>query len=104
MILTDNFEIVHLKGGISAFVELSHYSRSHLSRIIRKHFNMSLHDYVLNLRLDAAYNALVLSKESIEDIAESVGYMSVSHFNKIFKEKFGITPASARKYNGFLTA
>lgn len=94
----------NLKRGIPAFVELSHYSRSHLSRIIKSSFNMSLHDYILNLRLDAAYNALILSRESIEDIAESVGYMSLSHFNKIFKSKYGVTPASVRKYNGFLTA
>ena len=94
----------NLKRGIPAFVELSHYSRSHLSRIIKSCFNMSLHDYILNLRLDAAYNALILSSESIEDIAESVGYMSLSHFNKIFKSRYGVTPASVRKYNGFLTA
>lgn len=93
----------YLKGGISAFVDLSNYSRSHLTRIMRRCFNMSPHEYILNLRLDAACNALVLSRESIEEISESIGYSSVSHFNKIFKARFGVTPAELRKNSGFWT-
>lgn len=93
----------NMKGGIPVFVELSHYSRSHLTRLMRKHFNMSLHEYILNLRLDTAYSDLILSSQSMEEISENLGYASFSHFNKIFKEKYGITPAALRKKNSFRT-
>ena len=93
-----------LKEGVPKFVELSFYSQSHLSRLIKEHFNMTLHEYVLNLRLNAAYNDLILTGESTEFIAEKVGYASLSHFNKIFKEKFKATPAEVRKTRGVWTA
>ena len=93
----------NLKMGVPKFVELSFYSHSHLSRLIKEHFNMTLHDYVLNLRLNAAYNDLILTGESTETIAEKFGYASLSHFNKIFKEKFKATPAEIRKTRGVRT-
>ncbi len=94
----------NLKIGVPKFVELSFYSQSHLSRLIKEHFNMTLHDYVLSLRLNAAYNDLILTGESTEFIAEKFGYASLSHFNKIFKAKFKATPAEIRKTRGIRTA
>lgn len=87
----------HLKGGVEALVKLSGYSRSQLSRIISKSLNTTLHNYILDLKLDTAYSDIILSSESLEDISEKLGYASFSHFNKIFKAKFGITPAVLRK-------
>lgn len=90
-------KLPNLQGGVPTFVALSGYSRSHLTRIIKNQFNISLQEYVMNLRLNTAYNALLLSEQSTEDISYSVGYASISHFNKIFKSKFGITPSELRK-------
>ena len=87
----------NIKAGIPAFLSITHYSQTHLSRIIIKHFGVKLHDYVLDLRLNTAYNDLILTTKGLEEISESVGYNSFSHFNKIFKEKYGITPAALRK-------
>ena len=90
----------NIKRGIPAFLEISHYSQTHLSRILHKYFDMGLHDYILNLRLETAYSDLILTSGSLEEISESVGYNSFSHFNKIFKKKYGITPAVLRKEHG----
>ena len=90
----------NIKRGIPAFLEISHYSQTHLSRILYKYFDMGLHDYILHLRLETAYNDLVLTSKALEEISESVGYSSFSHFNKIFKKKYGITPAVLRKEHG----
>ena len=90
----------NIKRGIPAFLEISHYSQTHLSRILHKYFDMGLHDYILNLRLETAYNDLILTSKALEEISESVGYNSFSHFNKIFKKKYGISPAVLRKEYG----
>ena len=94
----------NLKKGIEAFTALSHYSHSHLARLIKAHFGMSLKRYVNELRLQCAYNNIVLSNESAEEIAENVGFSSFSHFSKIFKERFSTTPAALRKSSGAWTA
>lgn len=93
----------NLKGGIERFAALSGYSKSQLNRLMKKHFNVTLHEYVTNARLEAAYNALILTKVDTESLSESFGYASFSHFNKIFKDKYGITPAALRKQHGSWT-
>ena len=90
----------HYRWRIPAFLEISHYSQTHLSRILHKYFDMGLHDYILTIRLETAYNDLVLTSKALEEISESIGYNSFSHFNKIFKKKYGITPAALRKEHG----
>lgn len=87
----------YLKGGVKAFTELSNYSQSHLTRLMKKYFHTTIHAYILNLRLEAAYHDFLLTPIRPEEICEEIGFKSFSHFNKVFKEKYGITPAALRK-------
>ncbi len=87
----------NLQKGVLAFMELSHFSHSHLSRLVKQHYGVSLQKYIMEQRLQKAYSEILFTDEEIETVSESVGYASFSHFNKIFKERFGITPAALRK-------
>ena len=93
----------NLKEGIQALEQLSGYSRSQLTRLMKRQFSKTPHDYILDLRLSAAYNELIFTAETIEEISEKLGYESLSHFNKIFKSKYGITPAMLRKQHCLMT-
>lgn len=48
-------------------------------------------------RMNMAADALRYSQEPIINIAINVGYASPSHFTKIFKQSYNITPAAYRK-------
>lgn len=87
----------NLREGISALVRISGYSRPQLSRLIKKYRGVTPHEYVLTIRLDRAYQGLILSDTEIDEIAWQVGFSSVSHFYKAFKARFGVTPYSLRK-------
>ena len=93
----------NIKGGTSAMLRISNYSRTQLARIVKKNLNMTIHDYILELRLNTAYNSILYSDKTTEEIAESVGYESLSHFNRIFKQKFGVTPSMLRKKHNINT-
>lgn len=93
----------NLKIGVKRFTELSGYSKSHLSRLMNKHYGITLHQFIINTRLESAYNLLVLTKINMEELSESLGYASFSHFNKIFKCRYGITPAVLRKSRSIWT-
>lgn len=95
--------VENMQLGISKFVELSGYSRSHLTRLIRQYYNCSLHELITQLRLESAYKEIILSKDALEDIAYKVGYSSFSHFQKVFKKAFGVTAATLRKTNAAWT-
>lgn len=87
----------NLKKGIPAFVALSNYSHSHLSRLVKTYFGIGLKSYINELRLLRAYDDLIWTNESAEAISEKLGFSSYSHFSKIFKERFSIPPSSLRK-------
>ena len=93
----------NLRKGIPAFTEISHYSQSHLSRLVQKHFGMSLKQYINELRMQRAYDDILLTDRPAQEIAEDLGFASFSHFRRIFKERFSETPASLRKRQGMRT-
>ena len=92
-----------LRVGIPAALALSHYSQCHLARLVRAHYGMGLKAWVNDLRLQEARRELILTERGIADIADGLGFASHSHFTKIFKQKFGITPAALRKERRILT-
>ena len=93
----------NLKRGIPAWIELTHYSQSHLARMLKKHFGLGVKQYINELRLQAAYEEIVFSPKPFAEISEEIGFASLSHFNKIFKARFAITPAALRKNRGYWT-
>jgi AraC-like DNA-binding protein len=63
----------------------------------REHTTFS--DFVLSERLAAAHRMLrdrQLARQSISDIAFSVGFHDISYFNRTFRRTFGATPSDVR--------
>ncbi len=93
----------NLKGGSERFITLSGYSKTHLTRLMREYYGVTIHEFIRDARLESAYNSLILTSLYPEDISEELGYLSFSHFQQIFKKKYGITPAVLRKKYGSAT-
>jgi transcriptional regulator GlxA family with amidase domain len=53
-------------------------------------------DYVRDLRIHYAAEALVASPDPVPRIARSAGYQNVGHFTRSFKRATGLTPAAYR--------
>ena len=83
--------------GAERMIELSHKSREHLTRSLKKHYGLSLTGYINDLRLNYASNLLINSNTPILDICFNCGFQNVSLFYRVFKKKFGLTPLSFRK-------
>ena len=84
---------------ISEIAEGSHYSYMQLTRLFRKSTGMSMQDYFQFVKLNYAAAQLRLTERLVLDIANDVGISSLSHFNHIFKKRFGVTPGKYRKEN-----
>ena len=93
----------NLRRGIAAATAISHYSQCHLARLVRAQLGMGLKEWINFLRLTAAEEELLLTAKPIPLIAEEVGFSSLSHFSKLFKERFGVTPAAMRRKRQLLT-
>jgi AraC-like DNA-binding protein len=68
-------------------------SRMHLNRKLRALTGQSTHEFIQNMRLEAAREMLA-RQVRIGDIARAVGFRSSSHFARVFREKFGQPPSS----------
>ena len=68
----------------------------HLSRGFRRAFGVTMTDYVRDLRIHYAAEALVASPDPVPRIARSAGYQNVGHFTRSFKRATGLTPAAYR--------
>lgn len=74
-----------------------HFSGAHLSRLIRKETGLTYPEYINNLRMTDSKNLLRNSELSISSIALIVGYREVTHFNRVFKKKVGVSPTKFRE-------
>lgn len=72
-------------------------SRSYLSRHFSEQTGITLQDYVLQTRLEAAANMLRFSEEQIGAIAEYLCFPSQSYFAERFRKQYGMTPGEYRK-------
>ncbi len=63
-----------------------------LSRFFRKRTGKSLIDFQIEARLNFAVGHLMTSDDPIYIAAEKAGYQNLSHFNRQFRAKFGVTP------------
>ncbi|MEE1490669.1 MAG: helix-turn-helix transcriptional regulator, partial [Massilioclostridium sp.] len=79
-------------------------SPSYVSRIIKTHLNQSFASIVHNKKLENACRYLSASDLPVEQVIEIVGYSDVSHFYKIFKQKYGLSPRQYRTQSNKLGA
>ena len=87
----------NIKEGIPAFLRVSGYSHSQLCRLMKKWLDTTPKEYINKVRLEHAYTMIVSSDQRFEEIADAIGFLSVSHFSDLIKKTYGFTPAELRK-------
>jgi AraC-like DNA-binding protein len=65
---------------------------NYLSRIFKSEVGVSLTAYIKTRKLNEAKNLLVNSEYNITEIAEMMGYGSLSYFSKDFRKNYGSSP------------
>lgn len=76
---------------------LSGRSLSAFKREFKEIYNTSPLHYIRNRRLDKAKELLTHTSLSVTDVCFSTGFENASHFSKVFKERFGISPSLHKK-------
>lgn len=87
----------YINGSLAELAKRLHYDPCWLSREIKKRTGKNYTDIVADKRLSRACFFLKNTDMSIVEISETVGYCNASYFHRIFKQKYGASPASYRK-------
>jgi len=84
------------RASLSQKLEISEH---YLSRIINHHFSKNFNDLINSYRIDEAKELLKLdTMQQITLIGFEVGFNSIASFNRVFKEKTGLSPTEYRNY------
>lgn len=81
---------------LSKIAESLDISQEHLSREFKEYSGIGFKAYLQNIRIEKAKKLLTDTNKSSSEIANTVGYSSVSHFKQIFKKSTGHSLAEYR--------
>ena len=77
--------------------ELCFISEATLRRYFYDYVKMSANQYIQKVRMKNAKIMLSTTKAPIIDIALSIGYPTISSFNRQFQKQYNISPSAYRK-------
>ena len=82
---------------IEALAEQTHRSLTSFKKEFRRIFDTSPHHWIIEQRLDRARILLASTSRTVSEIGAECGFSNISHFIKLFKQRYRRTPASFRK-------
>lgn len=89
----ENYQTANLED----FSRSVHQPAYYISRLVKKYGPYTFSKYLQKRRLIQAAHLLETTSYSVEEIMEAVGYENSSHFHKLFKEEYFMTPKLYRK-------
>jgi AraC family transcriptional regulator len=83
---------------LSDIAAAAHLSAFHLSRLFKQVTGVAPHQYLIQLRVNAARGLLDAGsgQRSLAEVASAVGFADQSHLTRHFKRQFGVTPKHFR--------
>tara|TARA_B100000530_G_scaffold141948_1_gene88858 strand:- start:148 stop:450 length:303 start_codon:yes stop_codon:yes gene_type:complete len=78
---------------LTALAKATSCSEHYLSRLFSKETGMTLSRYLRAVRIQKASELLETGKMNVTEAAFEVGYQSLSHFARAFREEKGINPS-----------
>ncbi len=69
----------------------------HFSRVFKRAFLSTPADFVEHLRISEAARLLMLGRQNVGAVADSVGFKSTDVFRRAFERRFGVSPAAFQK-------
>ncbi|MEK3914742.1 response regulator [Paenibacillus sp. FSL H7-0331] len=69
---------------------------AYLSKIFKLETGEGMSDYIYRLRMEKASHLLSETNEKIHEISRKSGYVNPSHFSRVFKKYFNMTPDEYR--------
>lgn len=93
-------ENLYKKVTVEELARLSNRSLSAFKKDFKKIYHESPHKYISSVKLENARFQLLNSSLTISEIANNCGFENPSHFIRLFKANYKVTPSIFRNQNG----
>ncbi len=87
-------ESIYGKLSVSELSAAVNVSTSQLTKLFKDYLGMTPAKYITHIRLEESKNLLNDKKLSIGEIADQLGYASIQHYSKQFRDWFGYAPST----------
>lgn len=74
------------------------FNKNYLCKKFKNEMGVTIHQYLILIRIDNAKQLLISSNCSIDNVAFDCGFYNVIYFRTIFKKNTGLTPTTFREY------
>lgn len=82
---------------INEIIKTTNYSYGHVAREFKKYSNLTLKEYVMQIKMEYASSLLLTTLSSVEDVAYKTGFKSAAGFINAFSRIYKTTPYKYRK-------
>ena len=103
----DNKYIIQIKQYIAEHInepitvsQVSHnifLSPNYCNTFFKTHTGQNLNEYIRKMKMSKAQYMIHYTKDSLNEIATSLGYKQYSYFSRVFAQEFHMSPAAYRK-------
>ncbi len=84
---------------VEMLAEQTNRSLTSFKKEFKRQFGASPHRWIVEQRLDRAKILLASTSRTVSEIGSECAFTNISHFIKLFKQRYGETPASFRRRN-----
>lgn len=81
-----------------AFAEKMGLSLRQLERLFVSNIDLTINQYLMKLRVERAKILIRQTTLPLGEVAVASGFTNFSHFSRIYKKRFGVTPSDTRKF------
>jgi AraC-like DNA-binding protein len=89
---------LHTRLPVAELTRVAGYSRSHFQRLFHQHTGLSVHQWVIQARIQRACMMLAVTNHSVKSIAYAVGYSDPYQFSAAFRKAMGMPPTAYRRH------
>lgn len=82
--------------GINQLCKTLAMSRSQLYRKFSSLTDLTVHQFIMTLKLQKAKELLLSSDLNVSEVAFDTGFKNISHFSRVFTKEFGYNPSSIK--------
>lgn len=73
------------------------FSREYLNRVFHAKYGCAVYEYVQRVRMEHAARLLQNPGQTIQTVADRLGYSNANYFGKAFKKYYGLSPSEYRE-------
>lgn len=95
--IDENFQDPDLS--LDGLSQVFSYHKKYISALFKKHYRISVVEYIRTVRLSEACHLLENSDLPIKRVAESAGFRDALYFSRVFKASVGVSPGAYRARN-----